>query len=239
MGRFHDLRFPGESEEYRAARDRLTEAEVALRRQTEVVANLRRALPLGGPLKEDYVFDEGFANPARGDVRNVRFSDLFSAGKDSLVVYNFMYAPGAAAPCPMCTAFVDSLDGAVQHLEQRINIALVARAPIEAIVNLARRRGWREIRLLSSRNNSFNADYHAERSTKSQRPVLSVFRRVGERIHHTYSTEMLYFPGDAGQDPRHIDIAWPLWNVLDMVPEGRGTDWYPSLSYDLPEAVEA
>jgi predicted dithiol-disulfide oxidoreductase (DUF899 family) len=37
--------------------------------------------------------------------------------------------------------------------------------------------------------------------------------------------------GEAGQDPRHVDMLWPLWNLLDLTPEGRGKDWYPKLAY--------
>ena len=48
--------FPGESAEYRAARDRLLEQEIELRRAMEAVAASRRALPPGGPVPEDYVF---------------------------------------------------------------------------------------------------------------------------------------------------------------------------------------
>lgn len=235
MTHFHDRRFPGESKAYRQARDALIEAEVALRRQTEEVARIRRALPLGGALKEDFVFDEG---TLEGGKSQVRFSELFAPGKDSLVIYNFMYAPTAAQPCPMCTSFIDSLDGAVRHLEQRINIALVARAPIERVVSLAIARGWRDIRLLSSHGNTFNRDYNAERSEEIQNPVFSVFRRVDDRIHHSYSTELLFFAADEGQNQRHIDTMWPLWNVLDMVPEGRGVDWYPSLDYAAPAAED-
>ena len=48
---------PGETAEYRAARDRLLEQEVELRRSIEAVAATRRALPPGGAVAEDYVFD--------------------------------------------------------------------------------------------------------------------------------------------------------------------------------------
>lgn len=229
MGQFHDYRFPGESDEYRAARDRLIEAEIALRRHVEDVAALRRQLPPGGRLKEDYEFDE-----ARVDdrpVKKTRFSELFEGDKDSLVIYNFMYAPGAAAPCPMCTSFVDSLVGAAPHLTQKANLAVIAKATIDELRSFARSRDWKGLRLLSSRHNSFNADYNAERDDEGQMPVLSVFRRDGDGIRHFYSTELLYVAPDPGQNPRHIDMMWPLWNLLDMVPEGRGADWFPSVSY--------
>jgi len=39
-------------------------------------------------------------------------------------------------------------------------------------------------------------------------------------------------------DPRHVDPIWPLWNLFDFTPEGRGTNWYPKLSYDAPTVQE-
>jgi len=30
---------------------------------------------------------------------------------------------------------------------------------------------------------------------------------------------------------RHVDFMWPLWNILDRTPEGRGSDWGPRLEY--------
>jgi hypothetical protein len=82
----HTVRFPGESDEYRRARDELLQAEIDLRRRTEAVAAKRRALPLGGAVPEDYRFEE----VAEGG-GEVRFSELLRAGKDTLVVYSFMF----------------------------------------------------------------------------------------------------------------------------------------------------
>ena len=117
-----------------------------------------------------------------------------------------------------------------------VDTALVAKAPIDRLVDLAKSRGWHSIRLLSSLSNDFNRDYNAEQSEDVQRPVMSVFTRSAGSIHHFYSTELLFLPPDKGQNHRHIDTMWPLWNVLDLVPEGRGTDWYPSLDYSAAMA---
>jgi Bacterial protein of unknown function (DUF899) len=51
------LRYPNESTEYRAARNALQNDEIALRAQIETVAAKRRALPPGGKVSEDYVFE--------------------------------------------------------------------------------------------------------------------------------------------------------------------------------------
>ena len=39
------------------------------------------------------------------------------------------------------------------------------------------------------------------------------------------------FVPEDGHEPCHIDMMWPLWNALDLTPEGRGEDWYPALKY--------
>ena len=85
-----NIAFPGESAEYRAARARLLEQEIALRRAMEEVAASRRVLPLGGPVPEDYVF-QGARDD--GTPTEVRLSELFAPGKNSLAVYIFDLTP--------------------------------------------------------------------------------------------------------------------------------------------------
>jgi predicted dithiol-disulfide oxidoreductase (DUF899 family) len=219
----NSISFPGESETYRAARNELLEDEKALRRQIEAVAAKRRALPPGGEIPEDYAFDEPGGT--------ARLSELFADGKDSLVIYSYMFGPLMEQPCGSCTSILDALDGETPHILQRTNLVVVARSPIERIMNFARERGWRNLRLLSSANNSYNRDYHAEDEYESQWPALNVFVRRGGKIHHWYNTELLYAKAEPGQDGRHVDMIWPLWNVFDLTPEGRGTDWNPQVKY--------
>lgn len=229
----HAVRLPGETPKYRAARDKLLKNEIALRRQIEAVAAERRALPLGGALSEDYVFDEIASAADRTAVRRaVRLSELFATGKDTLVVYSYMFGPRMDAPCPMCTSMLDSLDGSAPHISQRIDLAVVATSSIDRILAVARDRGWRHLRLLSSAGNTYNRDYHGENAKGAQLPMLNVFTRRQGRIHHTYGTELLFAPADRGQDGRHVDSIWPLWNVFDLTPDGRGANWYPRLRYD-------
>jgi predicted dithiol-disulfide oxidoreductase (DUF899 family) len=224
--------FPNEPANYRDQRDRLLEAERELRKQTESVAALRRSLPLGGVVPEDYVFEEGGTDPAdTGSVKETRLSQLFAPGKDTLLLYSYMYGPAMATPCTSCTSILDGLDGTAPHVVQRVNFAVVAKSPIARIRKLAADRGWRHLRLLSSAHNSYNADYRGEDAKGDQLPALNVFVRRDGRIHHFYSTELLYGKPDPGQDNRHVDMIWPLWNLFDVTPEGRGTDWYPKLSY--------
>lgn len=240
------IAFPGESAEYRAARDRLLEQEIQLRRAIEAVAAARRELPPGGAVPEDYVFQ---GRGADGTPTDVRLSELFAPGRDSLVIYSFMFPrdpgderPGPAAgetallklqegPCPSCVALLDQLEGAAEHATQRTNFAIVAKAPLPRILAFAEERGWRRLRLLSSAANTYNRDYLGETAEGHQRPMLNVFHRDGETIRHFWASELLYAPTDPGQDPRHVGSLEPVWNLFDLTPEGRPTDWDEQLSY--------
>src|SRR6185503_18589423 len=215
--------FPGETAKYRAARNRLLRKEITLRRALEKVAAQRRTLPLGGAVPEDYVFQS-----ADGPVR---LSELFDEGKDTLLVYNFMFGPQMPEPCPYCTSILYSVDGAAPHVAQRVNLAIVARSPIERVLTFARERGWRHLRLLSSAANSYNRDYHGENAAGDQLPMMNVFARRRARVHHAWATELFFAAADRGQDKRHVDLIWPVWNLLDMTPEGRGATWGPKLRY--------
>jgi predicted dithiol-disulfide oxidoreductase (DUF899 family) len=229
----HTVRFPGETDEFRLARDELLEAEIDLRRRGEAVAAQRRDLPLGGEVPTDYAFEE---SPGQGQsARTVRLSELFEDGKDTLVLYSFMFLPGATGPldraCPACTSIIDAVDGQAPHLTELINLAVAAKVPIEQFREHAATRGWRNVRLLSAANTTYNRDYHTETPEGSQRPIATVFIRRDGKIHHFWSSELAFAPPDAGQNPRHVDFMWPLWNILDLTPDGRGSGWSPSLEY--------
>ncbi len=117
------------------------------------------------------------------------------------------------------------------HINQQVSLAIIAKSPLRRIMDHALTRGWRHLRLLSSAGNTFNADYHGEDADGDQFPMLNVFVRKGGTVHHAYGTELFAAPTDTGQDPRHVDLIWPLWNVLDFTPGGRGKGWYPKLAY--------
>jgi predicted dithiol-disulfide oxidoreductase (DUF899 family) len=241
-----DVAFPGESAEYRAARNRLLDQEIELRGAMEAVAAARRRLPPGGVVPEDYVFR---GQGPDGGPAEVRLSELFDPGKDSLLIYSMMFprapdddSPGpqggqtallplAESPCPSCTALLDQLDGAAEHAAQRVNLAVAAKAPIERVLTFARERGWRRLRLLSSAGTSYNRDYLAETADGNQQPMLNVFQRDRETIRHFWGSELFYAPADPGQEPRHVGTIEPLWNLFDLTPEGRGTDWHEQLIY--------
>ncbi|NOX43885.1 MAG: DUF899 domain-containing protein [Gammaproteobacteria bacterium] len=233
MGKYHDNCFPGEDDAYRSARDELLKAEIDLRKQIEQVAALRRQLPPGGALKEDYVFDQGASDLMDSNaVKQTLFSELFEPGKNSLIIYSFMYAPDADMACPACTSILDSLNGGAMHINDKANIVVVAKSPIKKIRQYAVDRGWPNLRLLSSFNNTYNADYFTETPNGDQIPSINVFTKTPAGIAHFYNAELLHAPSEEGQHPRHADMVWPLWSFFDMTPEGRGTDWFPKLSYD-------
>jgi predicted dithiol-disulfide oxidoreductase (DUF899 family) len=238
--------FPGESAEYRAARDRLLAQEIELRRMTEAVAAARRELPPGGAIPEDYVFAGAGAD---GEPTPVRMSELFAPGKDSLAIYSFMFPrdpsddrpgpqTGATAslpltegPCPSCVSLLDQLDGTTFHAAPLLNFAVVAKAPLARVLAFAEERGWRHLRVLSSASNAYNRDYVAETPEGHQRPMFNVFRRYPDGIRHFWGSELFYAPSEPGQDPRHVGTLEPLWNLLDLTPEGRPPDWDEQLSY--------
>ena len=240
-----NVTFPGESAEYRAARERLLQREIGLRREMEAVAAARRDLPSGGAVPDDYAFQGAGAD---GSPTDVRLSELFAPGKDSLAIYSFMFPrdptderPGAAtgetaslplveAPCPSCVAFLDQLEGLAEHAEQHINLAVVAKSSLARVLTFGAERGWRRLRLLSSAGTTYNRDYLAETPEGHQRPMLNVFHRDGDAIRHFWGSELFYAPADPGQDPRHVGTIEPLWNLFDLTREGR-PDWDEQLSY--------
>ena len=184
-----------------------------------------------------------------GALVEIKFSELFAPGKPSLVIYNMMFPrdpnddrPGPRSgetarlnlhdgPCPSCTALLDQLDGAVGHASERLNFAVVAKAPVERILSFAEERGWRRLRLMSSAGNNYNRDYLGESVDGSQMPMLNVFHRDGEVIRHHWGAELTYAPMDPGQDHRSVGTLEPLWNLFDLTREGRPTDWDEQLSY--------
>src|ERR1700693_1556378 len=174
----HEVRFPGESAEYRRARDELLQSEIDLRRQIEAVAAQRRKLPLGGVVPQAYTFEEWEAK--KNAARPVKLSQLFEDDKHPLSLYSHMFIPGKAGlpleqGCPSCTSIIDAIDGAARHISQPINFAVVARVPIEQFRAHAQARGWSHARLLSSANNTYNRDYKAEAPDGEQMPMATVF----------------------------------------------------------------
>ena len=213
--------FPNESGEYRRARDALLAEEIELRRHIERVAVQRRALPVGGTVPTNYAFV--------GDSGPIAFAELFG-DKQTLAIYSYMYGPKRKQPCPMCTSLMNAWDGVSLDVEQRIALVMVARSPIERLLRVKKERGWRNLRLYSDVDGDFTRDYVS--ADDADMPAFNVFTRRDGSIRHFWSGEMGGGTADPGQDPRGAPDLVPLWTILDSTPEGRGTDWYPKLSYD-------
>jgi predicted dithiol-disulfide oxidoreductase (DUF899 family) len=218
--------YPNESAEYRRAREALLTEEIELRRHIERVAEQRRKLPPGGEVKKNYTF-EGEKGPAS-------FADLFG-DKNTLVVYNYMFGPQRERPCPMCTSLLSAWDGEVPDIQQRVALAVVARSPIERLLAFKRERGWHYLPLFSDLSGQFSRDYHALTKDGGDDAAFNVFTKRREAnsytIRHFWGGEMNGASADPGQDPRGAPDLMPLWTILDVTPEGRGTDWYPKLNY--------
>jgi predicted dithiol-disulfide oxidoreductase (DUF899 family) len=209
----------GESPAYRAARTALLAEEIELRRHIERVARQRRALPAGPAVTRDYAF-VGVDGPAT-------LADLFGP-HDTLIVYKYMYGPERKQPCPMCTAAMSAWDGNADHVGQKASLVMVARSPIERLVAFAGERGWRNLRLYSDMSGDYTRDFvHPE---DADVPGLNVFTRRDGTIRHFWGDEMGQ-TADPGEDPRGAPDLMPLWNFLDLTPEGRDPAWYPRLAY--------
>jgi predicted dithiol-disulfide oxidoreductase (DUF899 family) len=236
------LSYPNESAAYRAARNSLLESEISLRRQLEAVAAQRRALPPGGEVPEDYVFEriDDQERPAK-----VRLSELFGE-HPSILLYSFMYGPERDEPCTGCTHTLDGLDGSVFHADRRFPTFIVAKSPIARLEALARKRGWRNLKLLSTAGNDYDHHYFGDTSKfgsamRTERgyepgenwdePMYNVFRKGTDgSVRHFWGSEMLFVKEYPGQNHRAGDLVDPVWGLLDMSPEGRG-DFFPKLTY--------
>jgi predicted dithiol-disulfide oxidoreductase (DUF899 family) len=196
-------------------------------RHRERVAELRRSLP-DGPLVEDYALEEGPADLDAGDAtRRVRLSELFTAPDRTLVLYHLMYGKRQTSPCPMCTMWIDGLNGVAQHLRQNVDFAVVAAAALPALREHARLRDWRHLRLLSAGTSTLKYDLGSEDETGNQDSTISVFRQDGDAgIRHVYTAHPR-MAEDIGE--RGIDLLSPVWHLLDLTPQGR-RDWYPELT---------
>ena len=204
-----EIRYPNVSQEYRDARDELLKDEQELIDRTRALAEKRRTLPLGGELKEDYVFQ--YANEEKVGEK-VKFSELFG-DKDTLLLYSFMFGPNWDNPCPSCTSLMDGFDRTWYQVSRDAAFAAIAKAPADKINAWASERGWTQIPLLSGFESPYQADYKCQGETDDmQLPVMHVFTKKDGNIYHFWGTETMM---------NHVDTVWPYWNLMDFTPEGR------------------
>ena len=219
--------FPNETSEYRKARTALLAEEIELRRKIERVAALRRELPLGGRIPEDYTFES--------EKGAVRLSDLFG-DKQTLVLYSMMFGPQRKSACPMCTAMLTSWDGTARNLRERVALAVTARSPINRLLDFKQDRNWENLQLYSDAKGNYTRTYVSP--DDGDVPALNIFTRRDGAIYHFWAGEMTPEMADPGQDPRGAPDLDPLWTILDLTPEGRGGNWYPQLE-DAPAELVA
>jgi predicted dithiol-disulfide oxidoreductase (DUF899 family) len=227
------LTFPNESAAYRDARNALLAEEMALRRHSEAVAAQRRALPSGGEVPEDYLFERIGEN---GRPEKLEMSKLFGRHR-TLILYSFMYGPERDTPCPMCTHLLDCMDGGARHVGQRAALYIVAKSPIARLIAFARERGWAHLQFLSTAGNRYDADYFGDSSKvpdairQARDPkggpdwdetMFNVFRLDDGAVRHVWGSELTWAPTDPRQHHRSGDATSALWGLLDMTPEGRG-----------------
>jgi predicted dithiol-disulfide oxidoreductase (DUF899 family) len=228
-GIFGQTNLADEPADYLAAREELRVAEVELMKQRERVAAMRRALPKGAVVK-DYEFIEGPRDLHAGDapVRKVKLSELFTSHERPLVIYHFMYGKKNAKPCPMCTLWIDGINGAAHHIAQNIDLAIVAAADPATFRAHARSRGWDNLRLISGGDSTFKYDFGGENADGGQDSALSVFTKdASGEIRHFYTCHPKMAP-DINE--RGIDLLVPVYNMMDFTPQGRG-GWYASFNY--------
>ncbi|MGW7488745.1 DUF899 family protein [Streptomyces sp. NPDC054786] len=222
-------RLTGEPAAYADAREELRQAETELMRHRERVSDLRRRLP-PGPAVDDYVFEEGPADLRAGDApaSTVRMSELFTRPGRDLVIYHFMYGKQQAQACPMCTMWIDGFNGIAHHVAQNVDFAIVAAADLPTLRAHARSRQWTNLRLLSAGSSTFKYDLGSEDAEGNQDSTVSVFTRDDNgSLRHFYSAH----PRMSDDiDQRGIDLLSPVWHLLDLTRQGRGS-WFPTLNY--------
>jgi predicted dithiol-disulfide oxidoreductase (DUF899 family) len=211
-----------ESDEYRRQREELRVAELDLIDQAERVAALRRRLPA-----DTVVDDYPLIDVASG--HRVQLSELFSAPGRPLILYHFMFGKAQTEPCPLCTMWIDGYNAAAPHLTQNADFVVVAAADPAAIAAHAASRGWSNLRLLSAGDSTFKYDLGSEEADGEQIESVSVFTRGDDgSVRHVYS-KGAQLADDRRE--RGIDLLTPVWHLLDLTPNGRPDDWYPSLHY--------
>ncbi|MFZ4284952.1 DUF899 family protein [Variovorax sp. HJSM1_2] len=215
--------FPGASAEYQAAREALLAEEIEFRRHMTRVVEQRRALPPGPIISKNYRFKDEQAF-------EVGLLDLFG-DKQTLVSYFWMYGPQRERPCPMCTNWLGAVNGNAADIKQRVALKILGRSPVERQYAFAQQRGWRDLNFVQTVGDDYALDLGILRPDGSEYPALTVFQRDGDQVRLFWASEMTQDMADPGQDPRDAPDIASLWSMLDLTPEGRGTDWYPKLHY--------
>lgn len=111
-------------------------------------------------------------------------------------------------------------DRPAPHATPLFNLVIAAKAPLPHLLTFARERGWRHLKLVSCHANTYSGDYGGQTADGAPMPMLNVFHRDGVTIRHFWGAELMYAPTEPGQDPRQVGTLEPIWNMLDLTPEG-------------------
>jgi predicted dithiol-disulfide oxidoreductase (DUF899 family) len=223
MARGRENPFPGETAEYRKAREALLAEEVEVRRHLTRLAEQRQALPPGPVVERDYRFVDG-------NGEEVTLLDLFG-DHDTLITYFWMYGPNRERPCPMCTNFLGGANGNANDVKQRAAFKILGRSPVERQRAFAVERGWRDLEFVQTVGDDYANDLGLLDDEGNESPARVVDQKDGDQVRLFWSAEMPAEAADPGQDPRTAPDVAPLWLLLDLTPEGRGTDFYPRVEY--------
>ena len=185
----------GTREEWLAARLELLDAEKALTRRGDELAQWRQKLPWVRVDKE-YRFDT--------DEGSASLADLFR-GRSQLLVYHFMFGPDYTAGCASCSAIADGFDGSVVHLANHdVTLFAVSRAPLAKLQAYKQRMGW-SFPWASSFQGDFNFDYGVAFTTEQQQSGV---------VEYNFRPKETQPLADVNEEP------W-IANVV----AGTGTDW--------------
>ena len=215
--------FAGESSAYAEARQNLLAEEIEFRRNMTRLAEQRQELPDGPVIEKDYRFKD--ANGAE-----LGLADLFGE-HDTLVTYFWMYGPERERPCPMCTNWLGGVNGNAADIRQRVALKILGRSPVDRQLAFAAERDWHDLEFVQTVGDDYARDLGLLNADGSENPSLAVYEREDDEVRLFYAAEMPFEAADPGQDPRSAPDIAPLWSILDLTPDGRGSDWYPKLSY--------
>ena len=122
-----------------------------------------------------------------------------------------------------------------EEIEFRRHMTRVAEQRRARQLAFAQERGWHHLDFVQTAGdayaNAYANDLGLLNPDGTENPALVVYRREGDTVRLFWSSAMKQAMADPGQDPRDAPDIASLWSILDLTPEGRGTDWYPKLAY--------
>ena len=207
--------------EWLSERIELLQAEKALTRMSDELAERRRALPWV-QVEEDYRFET--------EAGEKTLAELFD-GRSQLLVYQLMYGPGWEAACDGCTFYADHIDGSLKHLAERdVTYVCASGAPLSTLLEYKRAHGWSfewvsapagflwDFSLFTPEQRRTGRGFNFGTARRDEIDLhdgeqmgLQAFAREGDDVFHTYAAF-----------DRGTDVVNPTWQLLDRAPFGRG-----------------